>query len=44
MSNRHIHLSKPDAQQLFGANYQFQKLKDLSQPGQFALQETVSIQ
>ncbi len=44
ISNRHIHLSQHDAEILFGKDYQFTKIKDLSQPWQFALQETISIQ
>ena len=28
---------------MFGAGYEFQNLKDLSQPGQFACKETLSI-
>ena len=43
ISNRHIHLSQSDANTLFGSNYQLTKLKDLSQPWQFAAEETVII-
>lgn len=43
ISNRHIHLSQADLDQLFGAGHQLTKLKDLSQPGQFACKETVMI-
>ena len=43
ISNRHIHLSQKDADSLFGTNYQFTVLKNLSQPGQFAYQEVVTI-
>ena len=43
ISNRHIHLSQADIEQLFGAGYQLTKLKDLKQPGQFAAKETVTI-
>lgn len=43
ISNRHIHLSEEHAKLLFGEDYTFTKFKDLSQPGQFALEETVSI-
>lgn len=44
ISNRHIHLSKKDADALFGDNYEFKKLKDLSQIWQFANIEMVTIQ
>jgi len=41
VSNRHIHLSQEHADILFWKNYKFQALKKLSQPGQFAYQETI---
>lgn len=43
VSNRHVHLSQADLDQLFGAGYQLNKMKDLSQPGQYACKETVTI-
>ncbi|WP_373273856.1 phosphate propanoyltransferase [Streptococcus sp. B01] len=43
VSNHHVHLSQADADILFGACYHFKKLKDLSQPGQYALEECVMI-
>lgn len=43
VSNRHIHLSQTDLDQLFGLGYQLTPMKDLSQPGQFACKETVTI-
>jgi putative phosphotransacetylase len=42
-SNRHIHLSPQHVERLFGRGYKLTKLKDLSQPGQFAAQETVTL-
>lgn len=43
VSNRHIHLSQSDLNALFGEGYQLTKIKDLSQPGQYACKETVTI-
>lgn len=43
ISNRHIHLSQADVETLFGKGYQLTKLKDLSQPAQYACKETVTI-
>ncbi|MCI8647248.1 MAG: phosphate propanoyltransferase [Firmicutes bacterium] len=43
VSNRHLHLSQADLDTLFGAGYQLTPIKDLSQPGQFACKETVTI-
>ncbi len=43
ISNRHVHLSQQDLEVLFGAGYQLTPLKDLSQPGQFAAKECVTI-
>ena len=43
ISNRHLHLSQADLDALFGAGYQMTKIKDLSQPGQYACKETVTI-
>jgi len=43
ISNRHIHLNTADVEKLFGSGYQLTKLKDLSQPGQYAAKETVTI-
>lgn len=42
-SNRHIHLSPEHVERLFGRGYELSKLKDLSQPGQFAAKETVTL-
>ena len=43
VSKRHLHLSQADMDILFGEGYQLTKMKDLSQPGQYACKETVTI-
>ncbi len=43
VSNRHIHLTKEDADLLFGENYKFTKRNDLTQSGEYACNETVKI-
>ena len=43
ISNRHIHLSKQDLETLFGAGYELTPIKDLSQPGQYACKETLTL-
>lgn len=43
VSGRHLHLSRADADKLFGPGYQLNVLKHTSQPGQFAAKETVQI-
>jgi propanediol utilization protein len=43
ISNRHIHLSQADQNILFGEGYQMTVMKELSQPGQYAYKETVTI-
>ena len=43
VSNRHIHLSREDVETLFGAGYELTPMKDLSQPGQFACKETLTL-
>lgn len=43
ISNRHIHLSQAAVDKLFGNQYQLTKLKDLSQPGQYACKECVTL-
>ncbi|MBO1139573.1 phosphate propanoyltransferase [Enterococcus avium] len=43
ISNRHIHLSQAALDKLFGNHYQLTKLKDLSQPGQYACKECVTL-
>lgn len=44
ISARHCHLSKQDMEALFGADYKLTNTKQLSQPADFACQETVDIQ
>lgn len=43
VSNRHVHLSQADINCLFGAGYELNILKDLSQPGQYACKETITV-
>lgn len=42
-SARHLHLSEKDLGILFGEGYQLNNKKDLSQPGQFACEEKVTV-
>ena len=43
VSARHVHLSKNHFEQLFGNGKKMTRFKELSQPGQFACEETVEI-
>ena len=43
VSNRHIHLTREHVEVLFGKGYQLTKIKDLSQPGQYACKEQLTI-
>ena len=43
ISNRHIHLSEADLYTLFGSGYSLTPIKELSQPGQYACKETLTI-
>ena len=42
-SARHVHVTQEDLETLFGKGYQLTHKKDLSQPGQFASNERVTI-
>ena len=44
VSNRHVHLSEKDLKTLFGEDYKLTILKNLTQPGQYACTETVTIE
>jgi len=43
VSNRHIHLSPGHVEALFGAGYNLTPLRELSQKGQFAARETITL-
>lgn len=43
ISARHIHLCRADVERLFGAGYQLKRFRALSQPGQFACEEQLTI-
>ncbi len=42
-SAHHVHLSQADLETLFGKGYQLTHKKDLSQPGQYACEERVTV-
>ena len=42
-SGRHVHLSRAHVEALFGPGYRLNRVKDLSQPGQFASEEKVDV-
>ena len=44
ISARHVHLCAQNLKKLFGEGYELHPFKDLSQPGQFASQEKVTIE
>lgn len=43
VSNRHIHLSRPDMDALFGPGSELTRMKAMKQPGQYAAEEIVTI-
>ncbi len=43
ISARHVHVTKEHLETLFGAGYELTPKKDLSQPGQFACEERVTV-
>ena len=43
-SGRHVHLSRAHVEALFGPGCQLNRVKDLSQPGQFACAERVTLE
>lgn len=43
VSNRHVHLTRENVEQLFGKGYTLQPFKNLRQPGQYACEETVTL-
>ena len=42
-SGRHVHLSRKELDALFGTGYELTKEKDLSQPGQYASKERLTV-
>lgn len=44
VSNRHVHVSRADLDRLYGKDYALIRKSELGQPGQFAANETVTLQ
>ncbi len=43
VSNRHIHLTRPTFERLYGASAEFESMRPLYQPGEFASKHTLTI-
>lgn len=43
-SGRHVHLSRGDVEALFGPGYRLNRVRELSQPGQFVCAERVTVE
>ncbi|MBI3038397.1 phosphate propanoyltransferase [bacterium] len=43
ISNRHIHLCEADLESLFGTGHKLKTFRELSQPGQFAAEECLTV-
>ena len=43
ISNRHVHLSQIDCEKVFGKGYELKVFRNISQPGQFAAEELVTL-
>ena len=43
VSARHVHLSRTDCDRLFGPGYELRPQRDISQPGQWAAEETLNV-
>lgn len=43
ISARHMHISQDDLEKLFGSGYKLKPIKELSQEGEFAAEETITL-